>query len=73
LGVAPDKELQRPLDLDGLGENARLPIQTNPPELFPIFLIVVHEDGDLRVGGDVAQSLEVGGPFGLGVHREVGL
>src|ERR1700704_2390509 len=63
--------MQSAIDVGGLGHDSRTSVEPNPPELLPILLVVVDEDGDHGVVSDVSQAFEVGGPFGFGVDREV--
>jgi hypothetical protein len=59
------------LDFDLHAHDSRIAVKANPPESLPVVLIVVDEDGDGGVGGDVAKALEIRRSLGLGVDREV--
>ena len=52
-------------------DDAGDPVDTDPPELRPVLVVVVEQNGDVWVGGDIAQALEVDRLLGLGVDGEV--
>ncbi len=71
LGVPLREQVLGFLNLRVTGHDSRGPIESDPPEPRPVILVMVDQDGDRGVGGDVAKALEIGRSFWLCVDRKV--
>jgi hypothetical protein len=71
LRVPAGQQLDRARHLAGAGQDGRAAVGAYPPQQRPVFLVVVGQHRDLRVGPDVAEPLQVTGGFGLAVDHAV--
>src|SRR6266850_2559922 len=71
LRVTVREEVGGMAGLFAVGDDTRRAVGSHPPELAPVVLVVVHENGDRGIGRDVFQSLEVRRDLWFGVDREV--
>lgn len=59
------------LGLSSVIHNAGRAVGAHPPQLAPVVLVMVRENGDRGIGRDVLQALKVRRPFCFCVDREV--